>query len=434
MVTHEEKDSTRGRTHLLFELLNQDAIGRKGWKDDAVLDALDLCLSCKGCKTDCPVNVDMATYKAEFLSHYYEGRLRPRTAYSIGLITWWARLGSMVPGLANRVLQSKPLGGLLKKLGGIAPKREAPAFAPTTFTAWYRKRRNVTRTRPAVILWPDTFNDHFHPATLKAAVKVLETAGFGVVIPPKPLCCGRPLYDFGMLPTAKKMLVQIMDSLRPAIRRGIPIVGVEPSCVAVFRDELKNLFPKDQDADRLSKQTYLLSEFLEKYAPGFRPPQLDRKAVVQRHCHHQAVMGFDADETWLAKLGVEAEILDSGCCGMAGAFGFEDDHYDVSIACGERVVLPKVREAADDVLVVADGFSCREQIRQGTGRRAYNIAELIAMALTAEGVEPPPPSKGAPRPEDMPESPDGIRGPGGLAATEELGDRIVNEREASRKD
>jgi Fe-S oxidoreductase len=237
-----------------------------------------------------------------------------------------------------------------------------------------------------------------------------------------------------MLPTARKLLEQIMESLRPAIRRGIPIVGVEPSCVAVFRDELKNLFPKDQDADRLSKQTYILSEFLEKYAKGFRPPTLDRKAVVQRHCHHQAVMGFDADETWLAKLGVDADILDSGCCGMAGAFGFEEDHYDVSMAAGERVVLPKVREAGDDVLVVADGFSCREQIRQGTGKRAYNIAELIAMALTTENVRTPPPSKSAAGIVPSPESVDGTKGPGGLAATEQLGDRMVTERESSRKD
>jgi len=388
MVTHEEQDSTRGRAHLLFEMMNQDAIGRKGWRDDAVLGALDLCLSCKGCKTDCPVNVDMATYKAEFLSHYYEGRIRPRTAYSIGLITWWARLGSKVPGLTNAVLGSKRLGGLMKKLGGIAPEREAPSFAKRTFSSWYRRRnKGPSRTRPAVILWPDTFNDHFHPDTLKAAVTVLEAAGFGVVIPPTPLCCGRPLYDFGMLPTAKKLLIRIMTSLRPAIRRGIPIVGLEPSCVAVFRDELTNLFPQDQDAHRLSNQTYLLSEFLEKYAPGFQPGTLDRKAVVQRHCHHQAVMGFDADERWLEKLGLDAEVLDSGCCGMAGAFGFEADHYDVSMAAGERVVLPKVRDVDDDVLVVADGFSCREQIRQGTGRQAFNLAELIAMALAREGKE-----------------------------------------------
>ncbi len=388
MVTHEEKDCTRGRARLLFELLQQDEISRKGWREESVLDALDLCLSCKGCKSDCPVNVDMATYKAEFLSHYYAGRLRPRSAYSIGLIYWWSRLGSKMPRLANAVLKSKTLGGLMKRLGGIAPKRDAPEFGAKTFTWWYRRRpRRLSKTKPAVILWPDTFNNYFHPDTLKAAVKVLETAGFGVVIPPRPLCCGRPLYDFGMLPTAKKLLTEIMTTLGPAIHRGIPIVGLEPSCVAVFRDELKNLFPTDQDADRLSKQTYLLSEFLEKYAKGFRPPTLDRKAVVQRHCHHQAVMGFDADQTWLAKLGLDAELLDSGCCGMAGAFGFEDTHYDVAIACGERVVLPKVREAGDDVLVVANGFSCREQIRQGTGKRAYNLAELIAMALTAEGKE-----------------------------------------------
>jgi FAD/FMN-containing dehydrogenase/Fe-S oxidoreductase len=388
MVTHEEKDSTRGRAHLLFELMNRDVVGRKDWRDDDVLDALDLCLSCKGCKTDCPVNVDMATYKAEFLSHYYEKRLRPRTAYSIGLITWWARLGSKLPKLANAALGSKRLGGLLKRLGGIASEREAPAFAQRTFSSWYQRRpKGATGTRPAVILWPDTFNDHFHPGTLQAAVAVLEAAGFGVVLPPRPLCCGRPLYDFGMLPTAKKLLVQIMTSLRPAIRRGIPVVGLEPSCVAVFRDELMNLFPDDQDAHRLSKQTFLLPEFLERYAPEFEPPRLDRPAVVQRHCHHQAVMGFDADERWMEKIGVDAELLDSGCCGMAGAFGFEQTHYDVSVACGERVLLPKVRETAKDVLLVADGFSCREQIRQGTGRRAYHLAELMAMALAAEGKE-----------------------------------------------
>ncbi len=396
MVTHEEKDSTRGRARLLFEMLEQDEIGRKGWRDAAVLDALDLCLSCKGCKSDCPVNVDMATYKAEFLSHYYEKRIRPRSAYAIGLITWWSRIGSHVPRIANATLRSKRLGGLLKRLGGIAPEREAPEFATRTFTRWFQRRseregagRFGTRAagpdRPAVILWPDTFNNHFHPDTLTAGVKVLETAGFAVVIPPRPLCCGRPLYDFGMLTTAKKLLTQIMDTLRPAIRRGIPIVGLEPSCVAVFRDELQNLFPQDQDAQRLSQQTHLLTEFLEKYAKGFRPPTLDRKVVVQRHCHHQAVMGFDADHTWLEKLGLDAELLDSGCCGMAGAFGFEKDHYDVSMACAERALLPRLREIPEQRLVVADGFSCREQVRQGAGRRAWHIAELIAAALAAEG-------------------------------------------------
>ena len=389
MVTHEEKDSTRGRARLLFELMEQDQIGRKGWKEDAVLDALDLCLACKGCKTDCPVNVDMATYKAEFLSHYYTRKIRPRSAYAIGLIYWWSRLGSKVPRITNAVLGSKRLGGLMKRLGGIHPDREAPAFAKRTFTRWFRRRRRrLSRTTPTVILWPDTFNDHFHPDTLKAGVQVLETAGFQVVLPPRPLCCGRPLYDFGMLPTAKRMLRQVMETLRPAIGRGIPIVGLEPSCVAVFRDELPNLFPEDQEAQRLSKQTFLLSEFLERYAKGFRPPKLDRKAVVQRHCHHQAVMGFDADHTWLEKLGLEAELLDSGCCGMAGAFGFEEDHYDVSVACGERVLYPKLRETPADTLVVADGFSCREQIRQGVGRRAHHLAELIAMALSAEESTP----------------------------------------------
>jgi FAD/FMN-containing dehydrogenase/Fe-S oxidoreductase len=385
MVTHEEKHSTRGRARLLFELLQQDQIGRKGWREGAVLGALDLCLSCKGCKSDCPVNVDMATYKAEFLSHYYRRRLRPRSAYAMGLIYWWARLGSKVPRLANAMLSSRLLGGSMRRLGGIHPKRQAPTLSGRSFTSWFRNRRRPSSAGDrTVILWPDTFNNHFHSDTLGAAARVLDETGFRVVIPPRPLCCGRPLYDFGMLPTARKLLIQIMATLRPSIRQGIPIVGLEPSCVAVFRDELRNLFPADEDARLLSEQTYLFSEFLEKFAKGFRPPKLDRRAIVQRHCHHQAVMGFDADSAWLAKLGIDAEVLDSGCCGMAGAFGFEKEHYEVSMACGERVLLPRVREAPEDTLIVADGFSCREQILQGTGRRAHHLVELIEMAITRE--------------------------------------------------
>jgi Fe-S oxidoreductase len=371
MVTLEEEHSTRGRAHMLSELLRGDVL-HGGWNDEQVKHSLDLCLSCKACKSECPTNVDIATYRAEFLSHYYERHRRPLHAYAFGMVDRWLALASIAPSLGNFVMQAPGITAIVKKALDIAPQRSMPRLAPANFRKLARSQQVATGGGD-VILWVDTFNNSFHPETSQAALDVLTAAGCRVSIPPRPLCCGRPLYDFGMLPTAKKLLVQIMTTLRPAIRRGIPIVGLEPSCVAVFRDELKNLFPTDQDADRLSKQTYLLSEFLEKYAPGFRPPPLDRKAVVQRHCHHQAVMGFDADETWLAKLGIDADVLDSGCCGMAGAFGFEEDHYDVSVAAGERVVL-----------VVADGFSCREQIRQGTGKGAYNLAELIAMALTAD--------------------------------------------------
>ena len=242
---------------------------------------------------------------------------------------------------------------------------------------------------PRVVLWPDTFNNHFHPQTAKAAVEVLEAAGFQVVVPNKSLCCGRPLYDFGMLDTAKGLLREILDTLRPEIEASIPVVGLEPSCVAVFRDEMMNLFPMDEDAKRLSANTFILSEFLEKKAPGFRLPRLKRKALVQKHCHHEHVMKFDAENSVLKKLGLDYELLDSGCCGMAGSFGFESGHYDVSVAVGERRLLPAVRAADPDTLVIADGFSCREQIAGLTGRGALHLAQVIQMAMH-EGPEGPP--------------------------------------------
>ncbi|HET9979561.1 MAG TPA: (Fe-S)-binding protein, partial [Ktedonobacterales bacterium] len=232
-----------------------------------------------------------------------------------------------------------------------------------------------------VLLWPDTFNNHFHPETAVAAVEVLETAGFTVDVPGGSLCCGRPLYDFGMLDTAKRLLRQILDKLAPELAAGTPIVVLEPSCAAVFRDELVNLFPDDENALRLKAQTYLLSEFLERFAPDFQTPTLQRHAIVQGHCHQQALMGMHTEEATLRKHVATVETLNSGCCGMAGAFGFEASHYDVSIACGERVLLPVVRDAPKDTLIVADGFSCREQIAQTTDRRALHLAEILRMAL-----------------------------------------------------
>jgi FAD/FMN-containing dehydrogenase/Fe-S oxidoreductase len=381
MVTKEEMHSTRGRTHLLFEMLQGDPM-KGGWKAEPVREALDLCLACKGCRTECPMNVDMATYKAEFLSHYYQGRLRPLHAYAMGWIYWWAQLASLAPGVVNLITHAPVLGKLFQWLGGISTRRETPYFAPETFKAWWRKRPTRNVGRPRVILWPDTFNNHFHPQTAKAAVEVLEAAGFHVVVPRKSLCCGRPLYDFGMLDTAKSLLRQVLDELRTEIEASTPVVGLEPSCVAVFRDEMMNLFPMDEDAKRLSQNTFILSEFLEKKAPDFRWPKLRRrKALVQKHCHHEHVMKFTAEESALAKLGLDFEVLNSGCCGMAGSFGFEAGHYDVSVAVGERYLLPAVRRADDETLIIADGFSCREQIAGLTDRGALHLAQVIQMAL-----------------------------------------------------
>ncbi len=389
MATLEEEHSTRGRARLLFEMLNGEEIDDL-WRSDHVREALDLCLACKGCKGDCPVNVDMATYKAEFLSHHYRHRLRPRSAYAMGLIMVWARAGSHAPVLANRLTQTPLLGGLAKRAGGIAPQRRIPRLATETFTQWFARRpRSSVPGRVPVILWPDTFNNHFKPETAKAAVAVLEGTGFAVRLPDRPLCCGRPLYDFGFLGQAKRQLAQILEALRGDIRAGVPVVVLEPSCAAVFRDELVNLFPHDPDARRLHDQTRLLSEVLAEGAGNGRPvelPHVEGKAMVQAHCHHQAVMGFDAETEVLSCLGLDIEVLDSGCCGMAGAFGFErGEHYDVSVKAAERVLLPAVRAASPETLVVADGFSCREQIEQGTGRRALHLAEVIhgGMALAS---------------------------------------------------
>jgi FAD/FMN-containing dehydrogenase/Fe-S oxidoreductase len=380
MVTREEKHTTRGRAHLLFEMLQGNPL-TGGWRSEAVKEALDLCLACKGCKGDCPVNVDLATYKAEFLSHYYEGRLRPRSSYAMGLIYWWARVASRMPGVVNFFTQTPLLRNVAKMAAGVAPQRQMPVFAPQTFKDWFRKRGSHNSGQPRIILWPDTFNNYFHPEMAKAAVEVLEAAGYQIEVPEQSLCCGRPLYDHGMLTTAKRLLRQILKTLEPQITEGIPIVGLEPSCVAVFRDELLNFFPNDENARRLSKQVFLLSEFLEKKVPNYHPPQLHRKAVVHGHCHHKAVMGMKAEEALLKKMGLDFEILDSGCCGMAGAFGFEKDHYDVSIKCGERVLLPAVRNAAKDTLIIANGFSCQEQIAQTTDRQALHLAQVIHMAL-----------------------------------------------------
>jgi Fe-S oxidoreductase len=353
-----------------------------GWRDEHVRDALDLCLSCKGCKADCPVNVDMATYKAEFLSHYYAGRLRPRHAYAFGLIMYWARLAEHAPGLVNIATQTPVLRSLAKLAAGMAPQRRVPRFASQTFRTWFRDRQPRMISGPEVLVWPDTFNDHFHPETARAAVEVLERAGFRVRAPEAWLCCGRPLYDYGMLGLARRHLRRIVNVLHREIQAGLPIVVLEPSCASVFRDELPNMLPRDENAFRLQRQTFLLSEFLEQKAPDFPLPRLSKRAVVQGHCHHKAVLKMDAEEATLQRLGLEYNVLDSGCCGMAGAFGFEPgDHYQVSIGAGERVLFPAVRDADGNTLIVADGFSCREQIAQCTNRRALHLAEVIQLAL-----------------------------------------------------
>ncbi len=382
MATHEEMHSTRGRSRLLFEMMQGETL-TEGWKDETVKSALDLCLSCKACRSECPVQVDMATYRAEFMAHYYEGKRRPLAAYAFGWIAMWARLASFAPGIANFFTQTPLIRDIVKRIVGVAAQRQLPAFASESFKKWFGHRGHIlAQEREKVLLWPDTFNNYFEPDTAKAAVHVLEAAGFEVVLPHRDLCCGRPLYEYGMLDAAKLLLRQTLDALRPYIADGTPIVGLEPSCVAVFRDELPNLFAGDVEARRLSQQVFTLGEFLRDRAPDFELPELRTRALIQAHCQHRAVMGTGGDEQILQRLGVDYELLDSGCCGMAGAFGYEQGaKYDVSTTLAERVLLPAVRAAHEDTLIIADGFSCREQIRQGTGRHALHLAEVISRAL-----------------------------------------------------
>lgn len=380
MVTHEEKHTTRGRAHALWEMLNGNVIAN-GWRDDNVKEALDLCLACKGCKGDCPVNVDMATYKAEFLSHYWEGRLRPRYAYAFGLIDKWARLAAFAPGLVNLATQTAGMSAVAKFFAGMPQERQIPEFAPETFRDWFKRRKLKNKGKQKVILWADTFNNYFFPETAQAATEVLEAAGFQVEVPTVHLCCGRPLYDYGFLDMAKQYLQRILDHLAPQIAAGIPMVVLEPSCCSVFRDELHGLLPDSKPATRLMEHTFTLSGFLDQYAKDFDVPKLQRKAIVQGHCHHKAIMRMNAAVDIMKKMGLDFELLNGGCCGMAGSFGFEEEKYPVSIQIGERALLPAVRKAGAATLIVADGFSCREQIAQQSSRRALHLAEVMHAAL-----------------------------------------------------
>ncbi len=383
--TREEMHSTRGRAHLLFEMMRGDPLDR-GWQEEGVREALDLCLQCKGCKHDCPVSVDMATYKAEFLAHYYRGRMRPRSAYSMGLVMWWARLAMLAPGWVNLLLRMPGLGDALKAAAGFTTEREAPAFAEESFQTWFQRQpKMVDGSRRQVILWPDTFNNYFFTNTAKSAVRVLEAAGYAVSVPQQPLCCGRPLYDYGMLDLAKRHLRQIIEALRPEIRAGVPLVGLEPSCLSVFRDELRNMLPDDEDAQRLACQSKTLSELLLA-TPGWKPPKLAAKALVQAHCHHKAVLDAETQQRMFEQMGLRLQPNPTGCCGHAGSFGYEADHYPVSMTIAEQALLPAVRNAGYDTLIVADGFSCRDQIQHGAGRHALHPAQILEIALKNERV------------------------------------------------
>lgn len=390
MVTMEEMHSTRGRARLLFEMLNGEREGgvlARRWQEPAVKEALDLCLSCKGCKGECPVKVDMASYKAEFLCHWYEHHRRPLAAYAFGYIDRWSRLAALAPRLVNALTQAPALASVARRALGIAPQRQLPAFARRTFRADFRPRA-TPGLRGDVLLWPDTFNNHYHPQVAHAAVRVLEHAGFRVRIPARPLCCGRPLYEFGLLDAARRYLRRTVDTLDADLRAGTPIVVLEPACLSVFKEELAMMLPGNVQARRLREQSLLLADLLQPHLDdlGLRP--LAQPALVHAHCHAKSVLGLDGSKAAMKALRLEVDMPDTGCCGMAGSFGFEAPKYQVSMACGERRLLPAVRACGAGTLVIADGYSCREQIVQATGREVLHLAEVLQRAIPSQGGPP----------------------------------------------
>jgi Fe-S oxidoreductase len=325
----------------------------------------------------------MATLKSEFRAHHYEKRLRPRFMYALGWVHEWSRIASLVAPLANFVSHAPGISTVFKFLGGVTQSRHVPAFAPFTFKQWFKSHKSPNPSAAPVVLYPDTFNNYFHPETAIAAVEVLEDAGFHVVVPEEDVCCGRPLYDYGFLNMAKRRLQDNIQKLRPYLQADIPIVVLEPSCWAVFIDELPNMLPNSKDGGRLTKNVHLLAHFLHEKAPGYKIPKLKRKALLHRHCHQKSELHHkkDYEGEILKEMQLEVNEPETGCCGMAGAFGYEPgDHYDVSIKCGERVLLPQARDAGDQDLIVADGFSCREQIAQETSRLALHLAQVLQIA------------------------------------------------------
>ncbi len=387
-ATREERHSTRGRARLLWEMLAGEALSDL-WRSNEVHDALDLCIACKSCKSECPVGVDIASYKAEFMAHHYAGRLRPRAAYSMGLIHWWAHLAQIAPGLANSVGTAPVIARLAKLIAGVDSRRSLPRFAARTFRSTLPPETPDLGRAPdanrRVVLFADTFTEGFAPSQGLAALRVLRAAGFSVEVPRANLCCGRPLYDRGFLRQGRRLLGQALDTFEPVLESGVPIVVLEPSCEAVFHDELQQLFPADPRAKRLSELVCGLGAFVQKHPGEFGralPGRLTTPAVLHGHCHQKALVGIAAEEAALRSIGLDPSAPEPGCCGMAGSFGFErGEHYELSMKIGERALLPAVRAAAADALLIADGFSCREQISQSTGRRALHLAEVLETAL-----------------------------------------------------
>jgi FAD/FMN-containing dehydrogenase/Fe-S oxidoreductase len=378
LATGDEKDSTRGRSRVLQELAQGALPG--GFAAPELEQALDLCLSCKGCSTDCPAGVDMATYKSEVLYQRYRRKLRPRSHYALGWLPRAARITSKTPRLANRLGASRRIGNAAKRMAGVDVRRSLPQFARTTLRSWFKHRAATGVVGTPVLLWADTFTNHFSPEVGQAAVRVLEAAGYSVHLTRKPVCCGLTWISTGQLDGAKRQLRRSLDALDDALRGGWPIVGLEPSCTAALRGDAGELLPEDPRVAALRAQTVTLAELL-RATPGWQPPSLDGvQAVAQPHCHQHAVLGWEADAKLLADAGAQVNAV-GGCCGLAGNFGVEQGHYEVSVAVAENALLPAVRAAGEDAVLLADGFSCRTQLEQLADRQGIHLAQLLERYL-----------------------------------------------------
>jgi len=377
-ATRDEQHSTRGRARLLWEML-AGALRSEGFQSHAVHQALDLCLSCKACKTECPVAVDMASYKAEFLAQKYKGRLHPLHHYVFGYADKLARLGALTPALTNAVLGSSLTSPLVKHILGVAQKRPLPRLADKPFLQSRATPAKTPNRNQEIILWPDTWNNYYHPKTLAAAESVLTQAGFQVTVPQRHICCGRPLYDFGLLDSAKAYLANVLELVAPQIDAALPFIFLEPSCASVFRNEMLDFFPNDPRAQKLSSQVWLLADWLSTHAPDWVAGRLSgAQLLLHGHCHHKAVFGGPASElALLRKAGAHVEIIDSTCCGMAGPFGFEKGKFELSKSIASLDLLPAIAAAGPLTVIVADGFSCREQITHLAHRSSLHFAEVL---------------------------------------------------------
>ena len=379
LATREEKDSTRGRARVLQEMINGSAVN-KGWRSPEVHEALDLCLSCKGCLSDCPTGVDMASYKAEVLHQSYRKRIRPATHYSLGWLPRWARFASRAPGAVNALMRLPGMSRVALAMAGVDQRRRLPAFAPQTFRQWFDANPSArTGYGQPVLLFVDSFTNYFTPEVGIATVHVLRNAGYRPQLTERQQCCGLTWISTGQLDAARRILGRTFDVLAPAAAAGIPIVGMEPSCTATIRSDSLELLGTER-ATPVARATHTLAELLAT-TEGWRPPPMTGRSVVaQPHCHHHAVMGWSADAQLLEGAGATVNRL-GGCCGLAGNFGVEKGHYEVSVAVAKQQLLPAISAAAAEHPILADGYSCRTQIGDLTERRGMHLAELLAQYL-----------------------------------------------------